>query len=868
MLTLNAVNAKDARGVLASLEARAACVAPPPWCDPTTEEMKVCRDTVKMVKLATSGWSPLAHHLHHPAVRKAVHTLLLVSERLCTMGCAAAREEDDALGQLLPSIPPELWLVFSSFLLRHDWPVENRTIVGSKHGGMGDAVEVDTGSVHADDDAGGASNTDEDPDDAGDGTEDGNGDNVDDTAHIAAAVEEVEDVNADYVEENNFTSVHYTTTARALAAEKGMDIVDAILALIEGSGLEQTGVPALLKQMRTEIRLNDVDQVCAGDGTALMNAVYAKKTSWVRALISNGADPYRETHTEGSWEVCLSHGKGPHCECNPRDGADYGCRFSSPIEAAADSDQFAVVELMLLKFDGKKSDALINVFHTACDRGNTAIAKVILEEAATCTFSVHFEWVPYDATSDYYPETDFYGINWSDVTPYRFRDMAVYGLLAYQPLPPEENERWIETLLEGGADPNIVLWTDTHQHVFVSIPLLKAILAAGVSRKYGGEHLHCGIDERFEESDRFKEYGSDYNTVTHTNATPAETRVLLVGPVKNADLSKCHISMAKKDTEADGAIVRTNSLLELKFQGRGYDTVATRYGENNVFGPKDAREFYKKVKARFIDKPKDKETGLQGHVHFLKLLSPKSRIRWDACPCKSITDTTNKEMEKLFKDEPDLIVEFRRFQDDADRANQQWRDEAEQAQQRNKKTLAWATLTIGWSALRVAVTCRKLAVAKKALQLGRIDPDGDGAEEMMRVRLAAAANLPPWNDPTHAETTTCFASIQLAADATSGWSIATHWLHHSGVQRVVSTMMLLEQHFHRRSEGGNDAAAASASQRAGGEPQLQVGRRITRSMGFGTLDVLPLLPKKLWLCINSFILRSHCTPLMRAGKQP
>ena len=80
--------------------------------------MPACTLTTKFIRAATSGWSPTRHWLHHHAVRAAVHTLVLVSER-----CRRLASDGGAGELLLPHMPAELWLVFAHFFRRSDWPV-------------------------------------------------------------------------------------------------------------------------------------------------------------------------------------------------------------------------------------------------------------------------------------------------------------------------------------------------------------------------------------------------------------------------------------------------------------------------------------------------------------------------------------------------------------------------------------------------------------------------------------------------------------------------------------------------------------------------------------------------------------------------
>ena len=71
-----------------------------------------CTLTTTFVRTATSGWATVQHWLHHATVRTAVHTLVLVSERLRQV----TKDDDEVL-------PPELWLVVARFFRRSDWPM-------------------------------------------------------------------------------------------------------------------------------------------------------------------------------------------------------------------------------------------------------------------------------------------------------------------------------------------------------------------------------------------------------------------------------------------------------------------------------------------------------------------------------------------------------------------------------------------------------------------------------------------------------------------------------------------------------------------------------------------------------------------------
>jgi hypothetical protein len=91
----------------------------------------VCSHTAAFVRAATSGWSAIRHWLHHPTVQKAVHTLLLVSERHRQCKARATIPSVDielpicfwGESDALPHMPPELWLVVAGFFLRRDWPM-------------------------------------------------------------------------------------------------------------------------------------------------------------------------------------------------------------------------------------------------------------------------------------------------------------------------------------------------------------------------------------------------------------------------------------------------------------------------------------------------------------------------------------------------------------------------------------------------------------------------------------------------------------------------------------------------------------------------------------------------------------------------
>ena len=77
----------------------------------------VCRATTRLARDAMACWSPERHWLFHGRVRNAIHTVLLVQERLNRM------IEDTVTGVVcpFPYLPVELWFYICSMLLRRDW---------------------------------------------------------------------------------------------------------------------------------------------------------------------------------------------------------------------------------------------------------------------------------------------------------------------------------------------------------------------------------------------------------------------------------------------------------------------------------------------------------------------------------------------------------------------------------------------------------------------------------------------------------------------------------------------------------------------------------------------------------------------------
>jgi hypothetical protein len=99
--------------------AAAAPAAPElPWSDAPA----VCPLARKMTKSATQGWAPSTHWLHHAHVRAAVHTLLLVSERVHRRQSFQRRGRSAVV--LGGSMPPEMWIGIMRFFQRSGWQVQ------------------------------------------------------------------------------------------------------------------------------------------------------------------------------------------------------------------------------------------------------------------------------------------------------------------------------------------------------------------------------------------------------------------------------------------------------------------------------------------------------------------------------------------------------------------------------------------------------------------------------------------------------------------------------------------------------------------------------------------------------------------------
>jgi hypothetical protein len=96
----------------------------------STTPPDVCQITVKLIKAATRAWAPPRHQLYHAGIRTAVRTVMQVGKRLhrqdvlvrsveSTSAAARTAADDD----VLPILPPEMWIAIMAFFLRSNWVV-------------------------------------------------------------------------------------------------------------------------------------------------------------------------------------------------------------------------------------------------------------------------------------------------------------------------------------------------------------------------------------------------------------------------------------------------------------------------------------------------------------------------------------------------------------------------------------------------------------------------------------------------------------------------------------------------------------------------------------------------------------------------
>ena len=75
-----------------------------------------CKATVQLARAAMACWSPERHWLFHPNFRAAVHTVMLVRNRI-----EAANQATAALDPVFPEAPLEIWFLVCARLLRRHW---------------------------------------------------------------------------------------------------------------------------------------------------------------------------------------------------------------------------------------------------------------------------------------------------------------------------------------------------------------------------------------------------------------------------------------------------------------------------------------------------------------------------------------------------------------------------------------------------------------------------------------------------------------------------------------------------------------------------------------------------------------------------
>ena len=98
--------------------------------------LPVCPATCKFARTAMSEWGPSRHWLYHAGFRAAVHTVLLVEERLAQEEARAqrrmqvhgqegsrAQQQQQPGTACAPLLPAELWLLICTCLLRCHWPL-------------------------------------------------------------------------------------------------------------------------------------------------------------------------------------------------------------------------------------------------------------------------------------------------------------------------------------------------------------------------------------------------------------------------------------------------------------------------------------------------------------------------------------------------------------------------------------------------------------------------------------------------------------------------------------------------------------------------------------------------------------------------
>lgn len=85
------------------------------WPDRPEDYKSIARkqELARVIRLAERRWGPVTHWLYHSGIRRVVHVVLLISERLWSTGGRF----------LLPKLPNEMWTAVLSFVSRRDWEV-------------------------------------------------------------------------------------------------------------------------------------------------------------------------------------------------------------------------------------------------------------------------------------------------------------------------------------------------------------------------------------------------------------------------------------------------------------------------------------------------------------------------------------------------------------------------------------------------------------------------------------------------------------------------------------------------------------------------------------------------------------------------
>ena len=150
---------------------------------------------------------------------------------------------------------------------------------------------------------------------------------------------------------------------------------------------------------------------------------------------------------------------------------------------------------------------------------------------------------------------------------------------------------------------------------------------------------------------------------------------------------------------------------------------------------------------------------------------------------------------------------------------------------------------VGWPAFKIAVICRLHSTAKFALKHGLIDPSFCTVAELAVASSAPADALWPGS------LAPCLLTTDLIKQVMKRWSPARHFLHHAGVRRSITTVLLLAERFRRTQ--ANDVSLGSI-------------RQLNR--GVKAKAALSPLPGELWLFICSFFGRSdwEAVPALRA----